>query len=823
MFTRCVLVVLLTVASTAAVAQPVRPAPSTRIYGELLRLRSLTSVLYVAAHPDDENTRLLSWLATGRHIRTGYLSITRGDGGQNIIGSEQGAALGLIRTYELLAARKLDGAEQFFGRAIDFGFSKNPQETFRQWDSIALIADVVRTIRKFRPDVVICRFPKDSMAGHGQHSASAILAERAMQYINGTLDVSAIDAATLERLLAGTVEWKPKRLLFNAFRFGNRSTVREGMFKLDVGQYDPLIGMGYGELAGISRSIHRSQGAGTPSTPGVQPEYFATLWGPEPTTSLFDGIDTTWSRIGKSDIGGALDDVISAFDMLHPERSVEALLRIRRMIGTVSDRSWRTQKLDEVERVIMHCMGLSAEVTTPTALALAGDSVRTTLRVSARAGRTITLKNATWPDGASVSGRPLPHDSLITADVTTRLPVNTSVTQPYWLTRPPNGALFQLVSNDPPPSVLITFEIEGDTLSTRVPISMKKLDPLKGDVIEALRIVPPVSVEAVTPVMMRTPGATARVRIRAYAPIANAELIIGVLPPPDSLAPLISQINAAPVIIKGISLRAMTDTLVAIPLPAFGAKLPITIRIGTSIYDRTVQTITYDHLPTLQYTTPAVVTAVEADVKITAKRIAYIAGAGEVTPDFLRAMGLTVDEIDDAAILRTDDLLTYDAVLVGIRAINVRRSMQYLMPALLAYVERGGTLIMQYNTLQDMSTKQLGPYPLPLTGKRVTEEDAKVTILVPTHPLLTTPNKIDQRDFINWVQERGLYFPDGSDSHYEALLSMHDTNEAPLRDGLLYARYGKGHYVYCSLSLFRQLPAGVPGAVRLLANMLSLK
>jgi LmbE family N-acetylglucosaminyl deacetylase len=808
MLARAVLVVLLCASFVGAFAQPVRPAPAARIYGDLLRLRSLTSVLYVAAHPDDENTRLLAWLATGRHIRTGYLSITRGDGGQNIIGSEQGAALGLIRTYELLAARKLDGAEQFFGRAIDFGFSKNPQETFRQWDSIQLIADVVRTIREFRPDVVICRFPKDSMAGHGQHSASAILAERAMEYINGTLTISAADATRLEKLLQGTVEWKPTRLLFNAFRFGNRSTVREGMFKLDVGHYDPLLGMGYGELAGISRSIHRSQGAGTPSTPGVQPEYFATLWGPEPTRSLFDGIDTTWSRLGRADIGRAIDEVIASFDMLHPERSLDAILRIRGMISTITDAAWSAQKTSEVNSLLLSCMGLAAEVTTPTALALAGDSVRTTMRITARAGRTITLTSAQWPDGASVSSRPLPHDSLVTADVTTRLSERTPITQPYWLTDPPDGALFRVVSPTPPPAVTMSIAIGTDTISVLVPISMKKLDPLKGDVIEALRIVPPVSVEAVTPVMMRAPGAMARVRIRAYAPINNAELVIGA---------------DAPVIIKGISLRAMTDTLVSIPLPEFGKRHSIALRIGNTMYDRTVQTITYDHLPTLQYTTPAVVRVIDADVKINAKRIAFITGAGEVTPEFLRGMGLTVDEIDDATILRTNDLLSYDAVLVGIRAINVRRSMQYLMPALLAYVEAGGTLIMQYNTLQDMSTKQLGPYPLPLTGKRVTEEDARVTILAPQHPLMTTPNTIDQRDFDGWVQERGLYFPDGSDSHYEALLSMHDTKEAPLRDGLLYARYGKGHYVYCSLSLFRQLPAGVPGGVRLLANMLSLK
>ncbi|MBK7576755.1 MAG: PIG-L family deacetylase [Ignavibacteria bacterium] len=802
-------------------AQPIRPKQSTRIYGDLQRLRSLTSVLYVAAHPDDENTRLLSWLATGRHIRTAYLSITRGDGGQNIIGSEQGASLGLIRTYELLEARKLDGAGQYFARAIDFGFSKNPEETFRQWDSIILIADAVRTIRQFRPDVVICRFPKDSMAGHGQHSASAIIAERAIEYCNGTLEVSAAEADIIEEQLQGTTPWKPTRLLFNAFRFGNRSTVRDGMFKLEVGQYDPLIGMGYGELAGISRSIHRSQGAGTPSTPGVQPEFFATIAGPEPKVSLFDGIDTTWSRVGRADIGKAIDTVIQSFDMLHPERSLEALLRIRTMIRSVNDVEWRSLKTSEVESIIASCIGLSAEVTTNVPIAVAGDSLRTTLRITTRAGSTLQLVSARWPDGAERGSVLLPNDSLVTLDVATRIPDNVPVTQPYWLTTESSRNLFTFTIASPLDKRILpilgsSYAVEavigigGDSLTVRLPVSFKKLDPLRGDVIDVLRIVPPVSVE---PTQLVETSSDARVRIRAYKPVSNARLVVS------------GGKGSKPTEIRDISIRANTDTLITIPLPRnAGTKLSVGLELNGVVYDRQVKAITYDHLPTVQYTTPARISIPdERGVKIEAKRIAYIAGAGEYAPEFLRGLGVVVDEIDDATILRTDELLTYDAVLVGIRAINVRKSMQYLMPALLTYVERGGTLVMQYNTTQDMSTKQLGPYPMPLANKRVTEEDAEVTILKPDHPLLNVPNKITTDDFNGWVQERGLYFPYEYDQRYESVLSMHDANEQPLAGSLLYAKVGKGHYISCSLSLFRELPAGVSGAMRLFANLVSMK
>ncbi len=379
-----------------APAQQHTPGSSAAIYAQLKRLQSLTSVLYVAAHPDDENTRLLSWLATGRYVRTAYLSITRGDGGQNILGPEQGAALGLIRSHELLAARRLDGAEQYFARAVDFGFSKSAQETFRHWDEVQLIADIVRIIRHVRPDVIICRFPKDSLAGHGQHAASAILTEKAFDYCRGDLRLSPQNQKRLEDLLKGTQPWSPARLLFNAFRFGNRSTVTDDMFRLEVGNYDPLLGMGYGELAGISRSIHRSQGAGTPSTPGTAPEYFAVLRGSPLSTSLFDGIDTSWTRVQRPDIVTAVQTIINAYSFTQPYRSLPALLELRRNILSVEDLYWRDQKLAEVNKAIISCMGITADATVAESMVVPGSALKSRLRFIQRSHQNITVQSVQW-------------------------------------------------------------------------------------------------------------------------------------------------------------------------------------------------------------------------------------------------------------------------------------------------------------------------------------------------------------------------------------------------------------------------------------------
>jgi LmbE family N-acetylglucosaminyl deacetylase len=802
-----------------ATAQQVRPATSAQIYHEIAQLKHLTKVLYLAAHPDDENTRMLAWLVNDQHIPTAYLSLTRGDGGQNILGSEQGAALGLIRTHELLEARKLDGAGQFFTRAIDFGFSKTAEETFKHWNEYLLTYDVVRVIRQYRPDVIIARFPPDSRAGHGQHAASAIIAEKAFKLAGDKLQYT--------EQLKDYPAWQAKRLVWNTYRFSSTNTTADSQFKLEVGHYSPLLGMGYGELAGISRSIHRSQGAGTPSTPGVQKEYFSHVAGDTITSSLFDGIDMSWKRVGRPEIGQALDKILQQFDFTDPSKSLPALLALRKQIATVKDGYWRTEKLKELDQAILHASGLMLEAATRQPQAVAGGVLPFNLRVIARSPLPVQLLSVQWPMEDTAVNLVLAPDSLYSFDHYAAIPANEPVTQPYWMTDLSTTSEFR-ISHDSlrglpqTPNNLVahvSMKIGEQPYTIPVPLSYKKLDPVRGDVVEQLRVVPEVSIEPYASLLITQPDGSLKtsVRIHSYADIAGATLRLF-----SDYKELIR--------IPGLDLRTNEDTTVSITISAAQSNkiskddyyMDAELTAGGKKYNRTLRLIRYDHLPTLQYLTLPASKVIHNDWKVTAKKIGFIEGAGDFTVTLLRLAGLQVDVLRDADMLDASRLKSYDAIITGVRAVNTEKKMSYWMPVLLQYVHNGGTLIMQYNTLQDMSTTQLGPYPITLANKRVTEENAAIGFLDPAHRLLNYPNKITQADFSGWQQERGLYFPVKWDDKYQSLFSMNDSGEEPLTGGTLYASYGKGHYVYTSLAFFRQLPAGNKGAIRLLMNMLSV-
>ena len=807
--------------STAVVvnAQQVRPAGSEKIYHEIEQLRHLVNVLYIAAHPDDENTRLLAWLVNDRNIRTAYLSLTRGDGGQNILGSEQGDALGLIRTHELMEARKLDGAEQFFSRAIDFGFSKNFDETFKHWNKDTLTNDAVWIMRKFRPDVVICRFPPDSKAGHGQHAASAIIAADAFKAVG--------DKSRYAEQLKYYPEWQPKRLLFNAYRFGSFSTTSEDMFKLRVGQYEPLLGEGTGELAGQSRSIHKSQGAGTPGVPGMQTEYFKLVDGEPFTISVFDGIDMTWGRVNRPDIGEDLRLISEQFDFRHPDASLPALLAVRKKIMTVSDKYWYAEKRDEIDRVILDCMGFMAELFAKQPQAVAGDRLPFTLHVIARAKMPVYLKLINWNAEDTTTDVNINADTLLTFEHKITIPERTPVTQPYWLSAPHSGGLFtipdasQLGLPETPDELNASLElnIDGQQFNVKVPLSYKKLDPVKGDVVEQLRIMPYASVSFVSNLLVAEADGSlhADIRIHGYHEIQNATLEV-------------AGVNSSVVKINGLNITPSMDTIIPVIISPAMAKT-----LGNDYYlnaflvtgslnknELSEHVIQYGHIPTLQYFTMPNVKVLRKDWKCTAKHIGYIEGAGDYIPAFLRQAGLEVDVLKESDFTNAAKLKKYDAIITGIRAVNVEKRMAAWLPVLFQYVQNGGTLIMQYNTQQDLATTKLGPYPFTLSNDRVTEEDAKVDFVDAKSKILNYPNKITDDDFKDWVQERGLYFAAKWDDKYKPLFSMHDTGEQPLTGGTLYAQVGKGNYIYTSLSFSRQLPAGNKGAIRLLMNMLSV-
>jgi len=819
MFKRLNLIFIFGIFVSFCSAQQVRPSKSSEIYRELKTLKHLPKVLYLAAHPDDENTGLLSWLINEQNVETGYLSLTRGDGGQNLLGTEQGAALGLIRTHELLEARKLDGAQQFFTRAIDFGFSKNTNNTFKQWDADSITADVVWVIRKFRPDVIICRFPPTAAAGHGQHAASAVVAEKAFKLAG--------DKSAFPSQLKYVDVWQPKRLVWNTFRFGSVNTTAENQLKANVGQYDAQLGMGYGELAGLSRSLHKSQGAGTQSVAGVRTEYFTPVLGDPAKASLFERIPMNWSEKGINDLDELIDIVLLSFDYNHPDQSLHGLLMLRKKIAELQDQNIRKDKLAAIDHIILSCTGFMGEVVTNQAEAIAGNSYSFRLNVIARSATPVVLERVNWINQTDNLNRKVSGDSLLTIERKIQIPAGAALTEPYWLEKPAknaatfsvaNDTLIGLAENESALNVTLALKIGVEKFDVKLPLSFKKLDPVKGDVVEQLRIVPALDLSFAEPVYFakEKEGLTVTLRLKAnqYINYGNITFKIG-----DTPIKTFTGINLPE---NSVSIK---DFLIPAEdlskIKASQNKLEAVFSAENKTFNKGQVLIQYPHLPSLQYFVPAATWLLKGDVKVLAKKVGYIQGAGDLIPAFLRQAGLQVDVLTEADILNPAKLATYDAVVTGVRVINTEKRIKNWQPALKSYVENGGTIVMQYNTTQDMALQDFGIYPFSISGKRVTEEDAVVKFLIPNHKLLNYPNKITTSDFNGWVQERGAYFPDKWDDKYEALFEMNDTGEEPLKGSTLYAKYGKGNFIYSPLAFFRQLPAGNVGAARLFFNFIS--
>lgn len=800
-------------------AQQVRPAKSSEIYRELKTLKHLPKVLYLAAHPDDENTGMLSWLINEQNVETGYLSLTRGDGGQNLLGNEQGAALGLIRTHELMEARKLDGAQQFFTRAIDFGFSKNTNDTFKQWDADSITADVVWVIRKFRPDVIICRFPPTAAAGHGQHAASAVVAEKAFKIAG--------DKNAFPNQLKYVDVWQPKRLLWNTFRFGAVNTTDENQFKVTVGQYDAQLGIGYGELAGLSRSLHKSQGAGTQSVAGMRTEYFNAVLGQPAKRTLFDGLNLTWSEKGIADIDELIDIILLSFDYNQPSKSLHGLLMLRKKIAELQDVQLRKDKLAAIDQIILSCTGFMGEVVTNQPEAIAGNGYNFRLNVIARSATPLEIESVNWINQTDVLNKRLSNDSLVTVERKIQIPVNVLPTEPYWLEKPAQNAATFSVANDTliglaeipsPLNVMLNIKIGTEKFTVKLPLSYKKLDPVKGDVVEALRIVPALDLSFAEPVYFsrEKEGLSVTVRLDANKNINDGKISFKI---GSNVIRTFPNINLSANTISTKSFIIPAEDLARIKTSQ--NKLEAIVTAENVDYSKGQVLIQYPHLPSLQYFVPATAWLLKGDVKVLAQKIGYIEGAGDVIPAFLRQAGLQVDVLSEADILNPAKLATYDAVVTGVRVINTEKRIKNWQGALRSYVENGGTMVMQYNTTQDMALQDFGIYPFSIANKRVTEEDAEVRFLNPKHRLLTYPNKISADDFKGWVQERGAYFPDSWDSRYEPLFEMNDTGEEPLKGSTLFTKFGKGNFIYTPLAFFRQFPAGNIGAARLFFNFIS--
>lgn len=808
---------ILIASSFSLSAQQYRPLPSAEIYQKLQQLKVLGTVMYVAAHPDDENTRLISYLVHHDHVRTVYLSLTRGDGGQNILGNEQGSTLGLIRTHELMEARNIDGAEQMFSHVIDFGFTKSPDETFKFWNRNKLIDDVKAAFQLYKPDVVICRFPTTGEGGHGQHTVSAIVAGDAFKALNQMKQAGGKNADI----------WLPSRLLFNSFRFGDRNTTSEDQFKVPVNQYDPLLGEGYGEMAGRSRSVHKSQGAGTPQTVGISDEYFKLIDGKPIRTALYDDVDLTWGRVGRKEIGDHIQNVIDNFDFKNPSANIAALVAVKKEIETVKDNFWKEQKLAEINRIVVSCAGIMVEALTDKPEVTPGSIVPVSMNVIARTQANVTVNSISFPavvEKGVAKETKLVNDSMQKFAFDIRLNDNEPLTEPYWLQYAALTGAYQYDSTyagaPETPNHLnanIALSVNGTPFYTTVPVSFKKLDPVKGDVVQRLRIVPPVSVEPVNSLFIFDKGQNkqAWVRLNVFSDIAGANL----------------QVKYHDKIISSVPLAALKkgqDTLISLSIPVNAlvnagedSYILFSVVADGKEYSKDQHLIQYPHLPDLQYFTASWMKVVKKDWKVAVKKIGYIEGAGDYVDDILNLAGLDVDRVPESAMSSTSYLSQYDAIVLGVRAFNTQKKISAWMPVLLKYVENGGTLIVQYNTNQNLLTSQYGPYPFTISRDRVTEEDAEVTFTDPSSALMHFPNEITKKDFDGWVQERGIYYPAGYEGHYKTLFSMHDTGEKPLESSVIYTPYGKGQFVYTSLVFFRELPAGNIGAIRLMMNLLS--
>ena len=733
----CFLFLLLnTVLSFSAIAQKQHQMSSDEILHSIKKLKILGSVLYVAAHPDDENTRLIAHMAKERQYHTGYLAITRGDGGQNLIGIEQGVELGMIRTQELLAARRIDGGQQFFTRAYDFGYSKRTDEALAIWDKEKVLADAVWVIRNFKPDVIITRFPEDSRAGHGHHSGSAVIAREAF--------VAAADPNRFpEQFKYGVGPWQAKRILWNTFSFGSSNTTAENQMKIEVGQYIPLLGKSIGEIAAESRSQHRSQGFGSASTRGTSTEYFIHVLGEKAEKDPMDGIDLSWNRVKGGDaISAQVDALVASFDPQYPENAIAKLIAIKKELNNIGDAYWKKIKTQEVDQLILMCGGLHIEALSNKKQIKQGDTLQVTLALNNRSGADVKIHEASLHGVVVKEQVQLKKNSNWVQFFSLPISPSAKPTQPYWLVNEMNTGFFNVsdqtligdAENKPTFQVHVKLNVQGENIEVMQPVQYRFVNPAIGEFFHPVYVVP-----------------------------------------------------------------------------------------GKEDKNRKMHEIEYEHIPSLLHFADSKNIVLPAGLKTTGKKIGYLVGAGDKVPTALEMMGFEVVELGKNDIY-AEKLKQFDAIVVGVRAYNVNEWLNEKHAILMAYVNEGGNMVVQYNTNSfagPIAKMKIGPKPFAISRGRITEEDAEVKFIDPNHPLLNFPNTITKDDFSGWIQERGIYFAEGFSNDYKAVLSMHDQGEEDLLGSLIVRNEGQGRFIYTGLAFFRELPAGVGGAYRLFANLVS--
>uniref|UniRef100_Q025L5 LmbE family protein n=1 Tax=Solibacter usitatus (strain Ellin6076) TaxID=234267 RepID=Q025L5_SOLUE len=854
------------------------PLPAQRSFSgaaeieqSLHKLNELGTVLHIAAHPDDERTAVLAYFARGRHMRTAYLSLTRGEGGQNLIGSEQGAQLGIIRTQELLAAREIDGAEQFFTRAIDFGFTRTPEETMQKWGHDRILGDVVWVIRRYRPDVIFLGFSGTPRDGHGQHQASAILGKEAF--------TAAADPTKFPEQLKYVKVWQAKRLL-QAAGFGGAPggpgggrggrggaapaqpapAVQPDGFEatngpqVDTGAFNPILGYSYEELAVLSRSMHHSQGTGAMRRPGAGRAGMTVIGGAPATRDLFDGIDTSWNRLpGGAPVKAIFDEVIRDYEPAHPEKAIPLLLKARPLIAAIDDPLARI-KLAELDEAIALCAGLYVEAQARQPEVTPGATLNINTTVLNRSAAKVTFESARiegiWNQDAAAKPATLGYNQSADIALSLAVPPNQPYTQPYWLVKPPTADVYRvddqqligLADTPPAAQMRIHLTVDGTPIELVRPVHHRYADRAYGERVRPLEVVPTVAVNLPTPVAVFPDSAARKVQVSVQAHVANASGELRLEAPAGwKVEP-----RAQAFKIETSGEQQVLTFQVTPPAGETTAALHAVANAGGRDIASGTQVIAHPHFPAQTLFPPSDIKLVRANIKITAKKVGYIMGAGDEMPEALRQLGIDVTLLTQSD-LEQGDLSRFDAIVAGVRAYNVRSDIRANQQRLLDYVKNGGTYVVQYQTGDSPDpaaprgqqppnpfnqqqtapvTTNLGPYPFFVPGGnkyRITVEEAPVKFPNQDSPLLQYPNHINPKDFEGWVQERGVYFAVGWDKHYETVLASEDPGEPPLEGGLIWTRYGKGVYIFTSYSWFRQLPAGVPGAYRLFANLLSAK
>ena len=826
-----IFMVLMMCTTLLVVAQkPVRWT-SSEIHNGIKKLNFLGSALYVAAHPDDENTTMIAYLANEVRANVAYLSLTRGDGGQNEIGPEIREFLGLIRTQELLAARRTDGGSQLFSRANDFGYSKSPDETLKIWNRDEVLSDVVWAIRKWRPDVIINRFSHDSgRRTHGHHTSSAILSHEAFDLVG--------DPSIYPEQLKFLEPWQPRRLFFNTswWFYGSRENFAKAdktkMMGVDLGVYYANLGKSNTEISAESRSMHKSQGFGRTGTRGRSMEYLQLLKGdmPKGKEDIFEGINTTWTRIkGGAAIGKILMEVENEFDFDVPGKSIPKLVKAYRMINSLPEGYWKRVKLNEIKKVIKACMGFYFEAAASDFSATPGEQLDIDIEVINRSTATAEIKSiAIHPDLKDTTlNLALVENEGVKLEQELTLPKNMGYSSPYWLNQPWELGMYTVKDqlkrgvpeNKRPLKVKIQMLIQGTPIDFETDVIFKRNDPVAGEVYRPFEVLPPATVNMEEKVLIFADDSPRPLNVLVRAGKNNVKGKVGLKVPEGwEVKPESVEVDLK---LKG------QEQAVAFQLfpPTTQSEVSVNayFEIDGSQYDQEIFIVDYKHIPLQTVLLPSTAKAVKVDLRKAGEKIGYVLGIGDVVPENLEQIGYDVTLLNEGD-LNIDRLKEFDAVVMGARAYNVHEWLRFGQKALLEYVNQGGTMVVQYNKSYNLKLpmKELGPYPFKISRNRTSVEEAEMRILEPDHQILNKPNKITQADFEGWVQERGLYFPNEWDEKYTPILSSNDPGEKPNDGGLLVGKYGEGHFVYTSYSWFRELPAGVPGAYRLFVNMISL-